>query len=107
MSIARRDLADARSQDISDDWRFGIAYNAARVVAACEEFRAVNGRFPRTLNELVPQYLPSVPRAKYCLHYGEFAYFLNDGHALLVWCVVPPYYRAIYDFETRRWSHLD
>ena len=29
LSIARRDLSDARSQEISDDWRFGIAYNAA------------------------------------------------------------------------------
>ena len=29
LSIARRDLSDARSQGISDDWRFGIAYNAA------------------------------------------------------------------------------
>ena len=29
LSIARRDLSDARSQEISADWRFGIAYNAA------------------------------------------------------------------------------
>jgi hypothetical protein len=29
LGIARRDLADARSDEISDDWRFGIAYNAA------------------------------------------------------------------------------
>lgn len=29
LSIVRRDLSDARSQEISDDWRFGIAYNAA------------------------------------------------------------------------------
>ncbi len=28
LSIVERDLADARS-DISADWRFGIAYNAA------------------------------------------------------------------------------
>jgi len=29
LAIARRDLADARTREISDDWRFGIAYNAA------------------------------------------------------------------------------
>ncbi len=34
LSIARRDLSDARSQDISDDWRFGIAYNAALKLCA-------------------------------------------------------------------------
>jgi hypothetical protein len=29
LAIVRRDLTDARAEGISDDWRFGIAYNAA------------------------------------------------------------------------------
>ena len=29
LGIARRDMQDARGDGISDDWRFGIAYNAA------------------------------------------------------------------------------
>lgn len=29
LAIARRDLVDAQRGGISDDWRFGIAYNAA------------------------------------------------------------------------------
>ena len=29
LSIARRDLLDCQSKEISDDWRFNIAYNAA------------------------------------------------------------------------------
>ena len=29
LAIARRDLADAKAEEISSDWRFGIAYNAA------------------------------------------------------------------------------
>ena len=29
LAIARRDIKDAGKEDISDDWRFGIAYNAA------------------------------------------------------------------------------
>lgn len=29
LSIAARDLKDARKSEISNDWRFGIAYNAA------------------------------------------------------------------------------
>jgi hypothetical protein len=29
LSIVRRDLADALYEDLSADWRFGIAYNAA------------------------------------------------------------------------------
>jgi uncharacterized protein (UPF0332 family) len=29
LAIVDRDLKDAKNEDISDDWRFGIAYNAA------------------------------------------------------------------------------
>lgn len=29
LAIARRDVQDAKQEDISGDWRFGIAYNAA------------------------------------------------------------------------------
>ena len=29
LAIVRRDLTDARAAKLSDDWRFGIAYNAA------------------------------------------------------------------------------
>lgn len=80
--------------------------NAPRIVAACEEFYAATGRFPKTLDELVPRYMPSVPRAKYCLNYGEFVYF-SHGKPMLAWYVVPPFDRRIYDFETRRWSHIE
>ncbi len=80
--------------------------NARRVVAACEEYHAVNGRFPRKLDELVPQYMNSVPVAKYCL--GPWGRFIYSSHSsLLFWHVVPPHYRKIYNFETRRWSYLD
>ncbi len=80
--------------------------NASRIIAACERFHGVNGRFPKSLDELVPRYMPFVPRAKYCLGYGEFDYF-SFGKPMLVWCVVPPYDRRIYDFETRRWNCID
>jgi hypothetical protein len=81
--------------------------NAPRVVAACEAFHDSNGRFPKTLDELVPRYMPIIPRAKYCLDHGEFVYFFNQGEPMLVWYVVPPYYRRIYDFDTRRWNYID
>jgi len=85
----------------------GIAQtNAARIIAATEEFHAANDRYPCALDELVPQYMASVPRAKYCLVWGDFLHF-NLGKPMLVWYVVPPYGRKIYDFEGRRWSYLD
>jgi hypothetical protein len=81
--------------------------NAPRIIAACEEFHAANGRFPQTLDELVPRYMRSIPRAKYCLEFGEFRYWDLDGHPILVWYVVPPFGRKIYDFENRRWNYID
>jgi hypothetical protein len=87
-------------------YRIGKA-NAARVVTACEEFQAANSKFPHTLDELVPRYLPYVPRAKYCVMWGEFSYWNFDEHPILVWCVVPPFGRRIYSFDDRRWGYLD
>ena len=88
--------------------QLGVAEaNAQRVVAACEAYHAANGRFPKSLEELVPQYMNSVPVARYCLlQPGRFDYY-NSGTPMLVWQVVPPYYRKIYDFHTRSWSYLD
>jgi hypothetical protein len=87
-------------------YRIGKA-NASRIVEACEQFRAVDGRFPETLDELVPRYLPSIPRAKYCLTLGEFVYWNFNGKPMLMWYVVPPFGRRCYDFDTRQWHYID
>jgi hypothetical protein len=79
--------------------------NAARIVEACEEFHTANGRYPKTLGELVPKYMSSVPHAKYCLAFGEFLY--SDKQPVLMWYAVPPYGREIYNFEGKNWSYID
>jgi hypothetical protein len=81
--------------------------NATRIITACEEYHAANGKFPKTLDELVPRYMPSIPPAKYCLG-GKFLYS-NGGEEshMLLWFEAPPYFRKIYHFETRRWSYMD
>ena len=82
--------------------------NAQRVVAACEKYHAANGKFPIKLDELVPQYMHSIPWAKYCLGPGgRFYYYYNFGKPMLVWQVVTPHFRRIYNFDTRSWSYLD
>ena len=86
--------------------QLGVAEaNARRVIVACEQYQAANGRFPAQLDELVPHYLKSIPLAKYCM-IGRFSYH-NFGEPKLYWQVVPPYYRKIYNFNTRSWSYLD
>lgn len=79
--------------------------NAAKIISACEAFHAANGTYPKNLAELVPKYMRSVPRAKYCLTFGAFLYF--DGNPMLFWYTVPPFGRKIYYFEERRWYYLD
>ena len=39
----------------------GLKRTLATIRAALESFRKDNGRYPHTLDELVPQYLPSIP----------------------------------------------
>ena len=81
--------------------------NAKRIITACEEFHLANGRYPETLNEVVPRYLRSVPRAKYCLIYGDFLYWEADGTATLTWCPVPVFGRWFFDFESRQWRYVE
>jgi hypothetical protein len=82
--------------------------NASQIIVACEAFHNDNNRFPKTLDELVPRYIPAIPRAKYCLAFGEFRYWgSEDDHPILVWYVVPPYGRKIYDFDDKRWNYID
>jgi hypothetical protein len=94
---------------VNKDYQIAVAKeNAPRVVAALEKYHADNGKFPKTLDELVPQYLLSVPVAKHCL-YGRFEY-LNYGESatpILYWVVVPPHLRNVYNFETKEWRHLE
>jgi hypothetical protein len=56
--------------------------NATKIITACKEFHTANGRYPTTLDELVPKYMPSVPRAMYCLD-GKFLYF--EKQPMLMW----------------------
>jgi hypothetical protein len=91
----------------NDSFQYKIGEkNVHIVIDACEKFHAANGEYPKSLDELVPQYLPHIPRAKYCLAWGEFMYF-NNGHPMLVWYIVPPHGRKIYTFVDRRWNYID
>jgi hypothetical protein len=80
--------------------------NAADLIKACEQYREANGSYPEHLNELVPRYLSSVPRAKYCCSESEFRYY-GPPHPRLVWWEFPPFGRQVYVFETGNWRYVD
>lgn len=81
--------------------------NAERIIAACDKFHAGTGTFPNALDELVPDYMQFIPRAKYCLEWDKYEYINGDGHPILLWVEIPPFGRPTYNFEDRRWGYLD
>ncbi|MGR8921022.1 MAG: hypothetical protein ACU85V_15510 [Gammaproteobacteria bacterium] len=85
---ANNRLAQARADDL---------------VERVQEYRALAGRFPATLDELVPAYVASVPRAKYTLGFGHFDYSNSDGGVFLAYASAPPFGREVYDFRRQRW----
>jgi hypothetical protein len=80
--------------------------NSAILIQACERYREANGNYPERLGDLVPRYLSSIPRAKYCLHNSDFQY-ISSPPPLLFWWEVPPFGRRVYRFETRDWNYVD
>ena len=81
---------------------------AARVIDACRAFEARQGMLPDRLEELVPEFLPAVPRAKYTLAWGEFTYWTSEKKLhTLMYVAVAPFGRRLYHFEEARWSELD
>lgn len=87
---------------------FGNAYlqsivastNASRIINACRQYAAANGDYPDALGRLVPRYLKSIPRAKYCV--GEsrnFTYHSSAGMHLLVGGLFPGMW-SMYDLES-------
>jgi hypothetical protein len=81
---------------------------ADRVIAACRQYETKYRRLPDTLQEVVPEFLPGIPRAKYTLLYGDFSYFVSyEKKHHLYYVAFPPFARAIYSFESGRWSTFD
>ncbi len=80
--------------------------NSARLIQACEQYREAHGAYPGRLDDLVPHYLGSVPRAKYCCWLSGFWYLASPQH-LLLWYEIPPFGRRVYMFETGEWRYLD
>ena len=81
--------------------------NTERVIAACRAYERANGKLPDRLAELVPAFLPAVPRAKYVLMFGEFDYFSSPESHTLQYVALAPFGRRRYHFVQDRWSVLD
>jgi hypothetical protein len=80
---------------------------ADKTIAACEAFKAMHGQYPEKLEDLVPGFMPRVPRAKIFSAWSEFHYRAYDNRHSLMWVALPPFGRRYYSFEVKRWASLD
>jgi hypothetical protein len=77
------------------------------LVLVIENFHQVTGIYPKSLNDLVPSYLPKVPKAKYTLGFNSFKYINYEGSISLFYHAIPPFERPTYVFDRKEWIYLD
>jgi len=77
------------------------------VIVAVKAYHQQHGVYPKRLDDLVPAFLPSVPRAKYVLFLGEFKYLYDAANPALFYVEVPPFGRPTFSFGRNKWDYLD
>jgi hypothetical protein len=77
---------------------------AHRIIAALDAYHAKHERYPDRLEDLVPEYLPKVPVAKYTAGFNQFHY-APDG--LLWYTAWSPFSRITYLMDTHTWGYQD
>ena len=80
---------------------------AETLVSAIKTFHAKNQRYPKSLAELVPEYVERVPVAKYTIMFNQFEYYASDQNARLFYVDLPPFGRPTYSFARNEWGYLD
>jgi hypothetical protein len=87
-----------------------IAHKRAdRIVAALRAYKGRNGHYPKRLADLVPEYLPSIPLAKYTImgHAFEYSFDADKHTGVLEYLIIPPFSRRVYSLETETWRYTD
>jgi hypothetical protein len=83
---------------------------AVKLGEACLAYRAKYHHYPKSLKALVPEFIPSVPVAKYGLLGGDrFIYSSQEDERepMLYYEATPPFGRRFYHMESRSWGYLD
>jgi hypothetical protein len=75
---------------------------------ACLAYRAKYHQYPAELKDLVPEFLPSVPVAKWSGEHFSYSRALDpDREPMLYYAAVPPFGRRFYHMESGGWGYLD
>lgn len=83
--------------------------HAVEIGNACLAYRSKYHHYPQNLDELVPEFLSSVPNAKLGI-FNQFFYappLTKDGEPTLWYVQIPPFGRACYHVKDGSWGHLD
>ena len=79
------------------------------LVAALQAYQAKTGQYPDKLGQLVPDYLPAIPKARFSLSMNEYRYFVSndkDSHTLS-YIAMPPFGFTYYNLEKGQWAVKD
>ena len=80
---------------------------AEELIKACNCYMVKYDKFPDKLEDLVPEFIPSIPYAKPVFFEPQFNYMSEKDNHVIWYVVFPPFYRAFYGLEKRSWSYLD
>lgn len=82
---------------------------ADTVIAALKAYHAKTGHYPDKLEQLVPEYLPAIPKARFSLTMNEFRYFVSQGKDShnLSYIAMPPFGFTYYNLENGQWAVKD
>ncbi len=82
---------------------------AERIIAAVENYKTANGKYPDRLDQLAPQFIAEIP-AKARISFGDTGFRYHVGREerpTLMYVAMPPFGRRIYSFETKSWGGMD
>jgi hypothetical protein len=82
---------------------------ADEIITVLKRYKSATGDYPVRLVELVPEYMPTVPRAKCTLMFNEFYYSYDpkEHRGSLMYVALPPFGRPAYRLHTDTWGYLD
>lgn len=80
---------------------------AEEIIVAVQAYRAKHQRYPARLQDLMPDHLEHIPRAKYTLWFNDFRYRAVADDPWLEYTELPPFGRPFYSFRRGAWFYMD
>ncbi len=88
-----------------DNWNTRVAdRHAALIIEACNRYHAKYQRWPERLEQVTPEFLPSIPPARYTVLFAKYSY--NGFSHTLGYDSLPLMVSKRYSFEKNSWVDL-